>query len=98
LLCDPENVFIHATGEAAEYQGNYLYHDIWWNWFVHSGKAVGYNQCTNQMQTFEKCHKEHLGSSRNDKTGLFCYTTYPNHESTVQVSNVICWGHFQDLT
>jgi hypothetical protein len=28
LLHDPENVFIHATGEAAEYQGNYLYHDI----------------------------------------------------------------------
>jgi hypothetical protein len=28
LLHDPENVFIRAIGEAAEYQGNYLYYDI----------------------------------------------------------------------
>jgi hypothetical protein len=34
-----------------------------------------------------------------DKTaGSFFYTAYPNHESTVQVSNVIHQGHFQDLT
>jgi hypothetical protein len=28
LLQDLENYFIHAIGERANYQGNYLYHDI----------------------------------------------------------------------
>jgi hypothetical protein len=98
LLRDPENIFIRAIGKAADYQGNYLYHDIRRNRFVRSGKAVGYNRRTGEMRTFAKRNKEHLASSRNDKTGSYFYTAYPNRESTVQVSNVICRGHFQDLS
>jgi hypothetical protein len=45
------------------------------------------------MRTFAKHNKEHLASSRNDKTGSYFYT-----ESTVQVSNDIHRGHFQDLS
>jgi hypothetical protein len=51
----------------------------------------------NELQTIGKCHKEHLMSSINDKSGSFFYMCYLNIQSSVPVSDVVHHGHFQDL-
>jgi hypothetical protein len=58
-------------------------------------KAVSFNQRTGrEMRTFGKHDKLHRTSSINDMSGSFFYMAYPNCESTVQVSDVVCRGHF----
>jgi hypothetical protein len=58
-------------------------------------KPVSFNQRTGrEMRTFGKHDKLHCTSSINDMSGSFFYMAYPHCESTVQVSDVVCRGHF----